>query len=430
MRKVQGLGGKLGDKVCEDLDIQFMGDLINFTKNDLMSKFNEKNGSWLFNIARGIDLEPITPHVVSKSIACCKKFPGRNALTTVGELKKWLHEIAGDMAKRIEDDQAENNRRPKRMTVNFMQFINNAEVSSSRTVNMTTYDEDSIVNNMLDILKKNTAKFLKSNGGDEMNNPIRFLGLTVGKFEDLNSKRGNSIQNLFIRTTKQLKKEVAGSSTSELNSNENSDVDESVAEMGLDPVEPDDIEEPISNQAEEFQVERTVSPIPSTSMELKCPPEESVECEQCGKKIKKFDLQIHADAHLAFQMSQEQHLEFQNNLKRNIPTKGPPAKKSKSSHKDESDMSKISIAKYLVKQSESENTQIDGSSANLIATEKCGDCGKNIPIAELFEHMDFHAAKNLQMELSRAESNESKKGVCRVTEKKTKKKGIDSFFRK
>ena len=35
---------------------------------------------WLYNIARGIDSEPVTPRLVSKSIGACKRFPGKQAI--------------------------------------------------------------------------------------------------------------------------------------------------------------------------------------------------------------------------------------------------------------------------------------------------------------------------------------------------------------
>lgn len=38
---------------------------------------------WLYNIARGIDNEPVTVRLVSKSIGACKKFPGKQAITSL-----------------------------------------------------------------------------------------------------------------------------------------------------------------------------------------------------------------------------------------------------------------------------------------------------------------------------------------------------------
>ena len=41
------------------------------------------NRHWLYNIARGIDSEPVTPRLVSKSIGACKRFPGKQAIVDV-----------------------------------------------------------------------------------------------------------------------------------------------------------------------------------------------------------------------------------------------------------------------------------------------------------------------------------------------------------
>jgi len=44
LKKVRTLGGKFGKEVAKALDIEFMGQLYNFTKEQLISKFNAKNG--------------------------------------------------------------------------------------------------------------------------------------------------------------------------------------------------------------------------------------------------------------------------------------------------------------------------------------------------------------------------------------------------
>lgn len=41
---MQGLGGKYGEKICEDLDIVNMGELIRFTKDELQRRYDERNG--------------------------------------------------------------------------------------------------------------------------------------------------------------------------------------------------------------------------------------------------------------------------------------------------------------------------------------------------------------------------------------------------
>lgn len=542
MRKVQGLGGKFGEKICEDLGIQFMGDLIRFSKEELQRRYDERNGHWLFNIARGIDLEAVTPRLVSKSIGCCKKFPGRNAILAMTTLNHWLNELAKEITERLEQDEMENNRRPKQMVVSFVQSINNADVSSSRTMNLTTLDTDKIVNDALDVLKKNTDKFYKSaDNNTVLNNPIKFLGLNVGKFESLDVKKGNTIQGMFQRTIENKKNETKIEASDEAKDDEsdtngeeseveeikdettetkneskaNSDSNDKTEEKKDDSKqsffanyhrmqqqkkaeaeaeaarkaeeerkrneENQCVDDAESDEENRFQNDmlldeleqsnrsvsvttRSESPMPSTSKgeymqtyaEFYVPPEievPKVECTQCGKKVNAHDIQIHTDEHFAFQLTQEQRVEFQSQLKRSISTTTPAAKKQKTATnaKTKSPPKIASIQKFLVKPGQEPVTAGPSTStASDVETEKCAECGKNIPIVDLFEHMDFHAAKKLHDELMKAEtaanrtnnntisSNTGKNRSTSKTKKTNKKattnatptamKNISSFF--
>lgn len=44
IRKIQSLGGKLGNTIVEELQISYMGDLIKFNERELIKKFDEKTG--------------------------------------------------------------------------------------------------------------------------------------------------------------------------------------------------------------------------------------------------------------------------------------------------------------------------------------------------------------------------------------------------
>lgn len=44
IRKIQSLGGKLGETIARELQISYMGDLINFSEKQLIKKFDEKTG--------------------------------------------------------------------------------------------------------------------------------------------------------------------------------------------------------------------------------------------------------------------------------------------------------------------------------------------------------------------------------------------------
>lgn len=146
---------------------------------------------WVHEIARGIDNECVTPKLISKSIGCCKKFPGRNALTDVQSVTHWLQELAEEISERLDQDMEENNRRAKQMIVSFAQEVNKNDVSSSRTVPLNSYDATRIVQDAFEVLKKFC---MKSDGSFS----IKFLGISAGKFEDC--KNQNRIKKFFQST--------------------------------------------------------------------------------------------------------------------------------------------------------------------------------------------------------------------------------------
>ncbi|KAM7355229.1 DNA polymerase eta [Cochliomyia hominivorax] len=196
--KIKGLGAKFGEEVCDRLNVRYLGQLLKFTESELQKKFDEKNGSWLYNICRGIDLEAVTPRFYSKSIGCCKKFPGRNNITGLKTLQHWLNELADEINERLEKDILENNRRAKQMVVNFIQEVNGEEVSSSRSAPLQSYETDVLVKISLEIIKSNTKQFFRSGSESALNNPIKFLGISVGKFETISNSQ-NNIQEMFAQ---------------------------------------------------------------------------------------------------------------------------------------------------------------------------------------------------------------------------------------
>lgn len=427
IQKVQGLGGKLGERICIELNVQHMAELLQFSKEELQRRYEEKNGQWLYNLARGIDIEhTVKPRLVPKSISCSKMFPRQNAIKDLTTLKHWLQEIAQDVVDRVEEDELDNNRRAKQMVVSFTQSINNKDVSCSRTVNITAIDNESIVNDAINVIKKNTKTFFKPGDANSLNNPIKLLGFNVCKFESSN-KPNKTIGDLFSKGQKTSVDTVEKSNISKDESNfedtslkcSNDIGDESVPflpdrhfEFGEDDVDESSDEEigkclqNIGNISPNLFESSPDTPIPSTSshstnqrnehVETDSAPEiETIKCDQCGKMIALSEIQVHADGHLAFQLNQEQRNEFQQTLKRPHVSKTPIKKKQKTVAQTSSE--KTSIFKYLVKE-KSPDARGRG-----IETGKCSECGKEIAVADLIEHMDFHVAKRLHDEFMKTE---------------------------
>lgn len=98
--------------------------------------------SWLYNIARGIDLEPVQARFNPKSIGCCKQFRGKSALIDLESLKKWLKDLGDEIEDRLEKDAVENNRTPKQMVVSFStQLLDGRDMSSSRSYNFVAAND-------------------------------------------------------------------------------------------------------------------------------------------------------------------------------------------------------------------------------------------------------------------------------------------------
>lgn len=414
---MQGLGGKFGEKICTELNVQCMVELLNFSKEELQKRYDEKNGQFLYNLSRGVDEENIvTPRLIPKSISCSKMFPRQNAIGDMSTLKHWMLELVKDIVERIQQDELENNRRAKQMVVSFSQTINNVDASSSRAMNITAIDEEKIVNDAIDVIKKNTTKFLKSGDSQSLSNPIKFLGFNICKFDSLD-KGSNTIDELFAKGQKHRESLHApdipynnnvGESSSEFRSKYH--IEHCMDGGGTDSSDEESVEDQID------QSSSSNKNYMQTYAEFYNPPiVEKVECQQCGKMIAKNFIQVHTDAHLAFQINEDQRTEFHNQLKRTHVSKTPTKKRQKTAAASNKTKA-ASIQKYFIKK-EDTSPQPSTSTDAAVEMERCIECGREISIFELFEHMDFHAAKRLQNELMKTDIKVNRPNNCSTGKK-------------
>lgn len=164
-------------------------------------------------------MEPVNIRLISKSIGCCKKFPGRTALTTEKTVGHWISELAEELSERLEKDFKENNRRPKNITVSYSQEINRKDVSSSRTQPLNFYDAKRIAEDTFGIIKKYCLRADNSYH-------IKFISLSAGKFDDFKNKStsiSNFLTKSFNKNTNNLKK-LAEETEENKNNHVNSDI--------------------------------------------------------------------------------------------------------------------------------------------------------------------------------------------------------------
>ena len=117
--RVQGLGGKLGEALSQLYDgkVKTMGDIAAIDRKEFIQRFGEETAAWLYNVSRGVDVEPVMDRPLPISIGCSKSFRSSNMLTpkhlSDGTVLKWLTELSEELHERLSDDMQQNNRVPK-----------------------------------------------------------------------------------------------------------------------------------------------------------------------------------------------------------------------------------------------------------------------------------------------------------------------------
>ncbi|XP_071558599.1 DNA polymerase eta [Temnothorax nylanderi] len=193
VKKVRNLGGKFGDDVVESLGCNVMGDLLQYSLEQLQKRFDEKTGFWLYNIARGIDDEPVTNRLLQKSIGACKKFPGKQAITSLEVLKHWAGDLAAEVCERLEEDFIENQRRATLLVISYHYYQNKSTISQTRSLALNSYKPEKMASQCVDVVTKSTQS------------PVVFMGISVTKF--VPSKESGSFLK-FFKNAKPKDKEV------------------------------------------------------------------------------------------------------------------------------------------------------------------------------------------------------------------------------
>ncbi|KAJ9574845.1 hypothetical protein L9F63_008005, partial [Diploptera punctata] len=458
IKKVRNLGGKFGCIVEEQLGCSVMADLLHFSEHQLQQRFDDKTGTWLYNIARGIDNEAVTPRLVSKSIGCCKKFPGRQALATRADVEYWLRELAAEVAERLEKDLDENKRRAKLLCVSFVQ-----DSSCSRSGPLSSYDSQRIANDAFDLLKKSNS----SGNQDTWYPPLKYLGLSVGKFVDEGCNQNSTLLNFFkaaqrIPMLSQKRQEKAAgnavlpdtSSNSDddmfenndktncegndmyLNSNledkiiSNSKIRTNIVRANKSNSESDNMN--IKYEASTSHVNKTNSKSEnmtgvnfgaSTSRIDDDTDELCVSLSEIFPDLDEIDndvvsllpspMQKRLQTRIEYQQKQNTNIALRNediSMKNNTIINYEKRSNQQSGLEDQqiefNNQKKQNTLKHRNGEKETNcdsQCKADSSKGNINCelVEKCPECGKEFPLSEYLEHLDFHAAEKLHKELNR-----------------------------
>ena len=112
LSRIRGLGGKFGMQISQTFGITTVGQLSQVPLTTLQSQLEVKTARFLYDIARGICRDPVTPRTRPKSIASSKNFRGQMAIPSsdTEKLTKWVGELCNELTERLEADGQEYNR--------------------------------------------------------------------------------------------------------------------------------------------------------------------------------------------------------------------------------------------------------------------------------------------------------------------------------
>uniref|UniRef100_A0A803VDZ8 DNA polymerase eta n=1 Tax=Ficedula albicollis TaxID=59894 RepID=A0A803VDZ8_FICAL len=134
---IRNLGGKLGTAITDILGVEYIGELTQFSETELQTHFGDKTGSWLYDLCRGIEEEPVKNRYLPQSIGCSKNFPGKSALATQKAVQHWLLQLALELESRLNKDRSQNHRVARQLMVVIRQ---QGDTRVSRLCALSRYD--------------------------------------------------------------------------------------------------------------------------------------------------------------------------------------------------------------------------------------------------------------------------------------------------
>ncbi|KAL8185701.1 UNVERIFIED_CONTAM: hypothetical protein K2H54_057147 [Gekko kuhli] len=206
---IRNLGGKLGASITELLGVEYMGQLTQFSESQLQTHFGDKTGSWLYDLCRGIEHEPVKPRQLPKSIGCSKNFPGKSALVTQKQVQHWLLQLALELEERLNKDRDQNNRVAKQLSIGIRLQGGKHGNGLSRCCALSHYDSQKISRDAFAIIQNYNAT-----GGQQAawSPPITLLQLSASKFLEVST--ASSDITTFLSTDNKYTQPISISVTS------------------------------------------------------------------------------------------------------------------------------------------------------------------------------------------------------------------------
>uniref|UniRef100_K7G1Q6 DNA polymerase eta n=1 Tax=Pelodiscus sinensis TaxID=13735 RepID=K7G1Q6_PELSI len=388
---IRNLGGKLGASITDILGVEYMGQLTLFSECQLQTHFGDKTGSWLYDMCRGIEQEPVKPRQLPKSIGCSKNFPGKAALATQEQVQHWLLQMALELAGRLNKDRVQNCRVAKQLSVSIRMQGNQRASALSRHCALSRYDAHKISSDAFAIIRNcNMAGSQQA----AWSPPLTFLHLTVSKFSEAPTLSPAGIAAFLTSDTQCTLPVGTGPSSPNAKGTGSPRKDPSKKSTNA-------IESFFRKAAERQQAHVVTGPclpdIPSAGAELSVP-EPCVHSARDGAILgKSLEMFVRHSPKGCSSPSPCRWLPPEEMLADHAetPSAGPP-----SGSVLETEPAASELPEWKQQSLPPSAEFAPGPASSSADKLHCEKCGQLVPVWELLEHMDYHFAVELQSSFS------------------------------
>ncbi|XP_040207689.1 DNA polymerase eta [Rana temporaria] len=363
IEKIRHLGGKLGTSIKEVLGVEYMGQLTQFSESHLQNHFSDKTGSWLYNLCRGIEDEPVKPRQLPKSIGCSKTFPGKTALCTREQVQHWLLQLALELEDRLKKDKDTNQRVAKQLTVGTHRQGDPGWSSVSRCCALTRYEAQKISSDAFAVLKTfNVA----GNHQAAWSPSLNLLSLSASKFTETASC-GSGIASFLTKDPASTQKPPIGLTQTSPSSPKTPQKERQDSEIGT----PSTIQLMFQKAAEKRKNIPEETPFPSVSTQN---PDDEKDCVNSTATVRRSFFESKSRQRLTMDLEQSEPLS-------SVQDGG-------ASYEDHVSDKCVNFSSTDPVEQKPAHPEEDMTS--------CEKCHQQILVWDIPEHMDYHFAQELQ----------------------------------
>eukprot|EP00116_Pleurobrachia_bachei_P006124 sb/3466386/ len=322
----------------EELGINKASELVKFTQADLVSRYGDKTGNWIYHIARGRDSDPVKHRAMVKQSACSKNFP--QGIKKADELKKWLTGLSEELEERLAFELSDNKRVATQFTVGMrLKSAGSTSVQMPLTTISWTDEGDGVLADPIYMVSLCAGRFVAAPepGGSNIYNMLKNMEIQKGgpseKVISTNSSKGkervgkenvpnNSLTGFFTPQpcTTQIRTPPTGVASVPASS-------KSAAWNNL--------------SEEDTQIMLETKNKKPTTEKLFTLQTDKTKCPQCGKTVLESKLAEHLDFHVARDLQRQIETELRREdpasnrspaipgIKRKVPQIRQTAKKQK-----------------------------------------------------------------------------------------------------